>query len=87
MGVVQEVAPNKDAALKTGIEIANRIAACGPLGIQATLEAAHLAINDSADGAAYAKLEADYVALFGKEDFIEGRKAEAENRPPVFHGR
>jgi hypothetical protein len=21
------------------------------------------------------------------EDFIEGRKAEAENRPPIFHGR
>jgi enoyl-CoA hydratase len=87
MGGVQEVAPDKDAALKAGINIANRIAACGPLGIKATLEAAHLAINDSADAAAFAKLEADYVSLFGKEDFIEGRKAEAENRPPIFHGR
>jgi len=35
------------------------------------------AINDSADAAAYAKLEAEYVKLFGSEDFIEGRKAEA----------
>lgn len=87
MGIVQEVAPNKDAALKIGIDIANGIAACGPLGIKATLEAAHLAINDSADAAAYAKLEADYVSLYGTEDFIEGRRAEAENRPPVFHGR
>src|SRR6202451_1872274 len=57
MGVVQEVAPNKDAALKTGIDTANRIAACGPIGIKATLAAAHLAINESADAAAYAKLE------------------------------
>jgi enoyl-CoA hydratase/carnithine racemase len=87
MGVVQEVAPNKDAALKTGIDIANRIAACSPFGIMATLDAAHFAIDESADAAAYAKLEAGYVSLFGSEDFIEGRKAEAENRPPIFHGR
>jgi enoyl-CoA hydratase len=87
MGLIQEVAPNKDAALKIGIDIATRIAACGPIGIKGTLEAAHLAINDSTDAAAFAKLESAYVSLFGSEDFIEGRKAEAENRPPVFHGR
>jgi enoyl-CoA hydratase len=87
MGAVQEVAPNKDAAVKIGIEIANRIAAFGPLGIKATLQAAHLAINDSADAAAYAKLEAAYLSLFHSEDFIKGRKAEAESRPPIFQGR
>jgi enoyl-CoA hydratase len=87
MGEAQEVAPDKAAALEVAIGIANRIAACGPIGIKATLEAAHVAQNDSADPAAYAKLEAAYVALFRSEDFIEGRKAEAENRPPVFHGR
>ena len=82
MGIVQEVAPNKDAALKVGIDIANRIAACGPLGIKATLKAAHLGINDSADAAAYATLEAEYVRLYSSQDFLEGRKAETENRPP-----
>jgi enoyl-CoA hydratase/carnithine racemase len=87
MGIVQEIGPDKDAALNIGIDIAGRIATCGPIGIKATLEAAHLAIYDSADAAAYAKLEAGYVSLFGSEDFIEGRKAEAENRLPVFHGR
>jgi enoyl-CoA hydratase/carnithine racemase len=87
MGVVQEVAPDKAAALKIGIDIANRIAACGPFGVKATLAAAHLAINESADAAAYAKLEAEYVKLFGSEDFLEGRKAEAENRHPIFHGQ
>jgi enoyl-CoA hydratase len=46
-----------------------------------------LAINDSADAAAYPKPEAEYVKLFSSEDFLEGRKAEAENRPPTFHGR
>jgi enoyl-CoA hydratase len=87
MGIVQEIAPDKDAALKIGIDIANRIAACGPFGVKATLAAAHLAINDSADAAAYAKLEAEYVKLFGSEDFLEGRDAEAESRIPIFHGR
>ena len=87
MGLVQEVAPNKDAALRTAIDIANRIAACGPLGIKATLKVAHLGINDSADAVAFAALEKEYVSLFKSEDFAEGRKAEAENRPPIFHGR
>jgi enoyl-CoA hydratase/carnithine racemase len=87
MGIVQEVAPDKDAALKIGVDIANRIAACGPLGIKATLKVAHLGINDSADAVAFAALEKEYVSLFKSEDFAEGRKAEAENRPPNFHGR
>jgi len=87
MGVVQEIAPDKLKAIEVAIGIANRIAGCGPIGIKATLQAAHLAINDSGDSAAYAKLEAAYVALFHSEDFIEGRKAEAENRPPVFRGQ
>jgi enoyl-CoA hydratase/carnithine racemase len=87
MGLVQEIAPDKDAALNIGIDLANRIAACGPIGIKATLQAAHLAINDAADAAAFASLQAAYVSLFGSEDFAEGRKAEAENRPPIFHGR
>jgi enoyl-CoA hydratase len=87
MGVVQEIAPNKAAALEVAIALANKVAACGPLGIKATLQAAHLAINDSADADAYANLEAAYVSLFHSEDLIEGRKAEAENRPPIFHGR
>jgi len=87
MGIVQEITSDKDAALKVGIGIANRIAACGPIGIKATLAAAHLAINDAADAVAYAKLETEYVKLFGSEDFVEGRNAEAESRLPIFHGR
>lgn len=87
IGLVQEIAPNKDAALDIGIGLAGRIAACGPLGVKATLKVAHMAINDAADAAAYAKLEAEYLLLFKSEDFIEGRKAEAENRLPNFQGR
>jgi enoyl-CoA hydratase/carnithine racemase len=87
MGMVQEVAPNKDAAIKIGIDLANKVAACGPLGIRATLKVAHTGVNESADATAFAKLEAEYVSLFKSADFMEGRKAEAENRRPIFQGR
>jgi len=86
MGIVQEIAPNKVAALEVGIEIANKIAACGPLGIKTTLESGRLAVDDS-QGAAFVKLDEQYLALYQTDDFIEGRKAEAEKRRPIFHGR
>jgi hypothetical protein len=56
-------------------------------GVKATLKVAHLGINDAADAAAFGQLEAEYVSLFRSKDFLEGRKAEAENRQPIFHGR
>jgi enoyl-CoA hydratase len=86
MGVVQKIAATPAQALDDGIEIATRIAACGPLGIQATLASAHLAI-DSSEADALSKLEAQYRALYQTEDFKEGRKAEAEGRPPVYRGK
>jgi enoyl-CoA hydratase/carnithine racemase len=86
MGVVQTIAPTADAALEAGIETATKIAACGPLGIKATLASAHLAI-DASEIEALSKLNAQYRALYGTEDFKEGRKAEAEGRPPVYQGR
>jgi enoyl-CoA hydratase/carnithine racemase len=86
MGVVQTIAPTADAALMAGIETATKIAACGPLGVKATLASAHLAI-DSSETEALSKLEAQYRALYVSEDFKEGRKAEAEGRPPVYQGR
>jgi hypothetical protein len=54
---------------------------------EAMLAAAHIAINDAADGPASTKLEAEYVQLFGSHDFLEGRNAEAESRIPLFEGR
>jgi len=86
MGVVQKIASTPDQALQAGIEIATRIAACGPLGIKATLASAHLAI-DASEPEALSQLEAQYRALYGTEDFKEGRKAEAEGRPPIYRGK
>lgn len=86
MGAIQQIAPNPAKALETGIELARKIAACGPLGIKTTLESAHLSIDES-EAAAFAKLNEQFGALFHTEDFIEGRNAEAEGRPPVYHGK
>jgi enoyl-CoA hydratase len=85
MGTVQEIADTPQATLDRAIQIANKIAACGPLGIKTSLASAHLAI-DSAEAEALSKLDAQYGALFQTEDFLEGRAAEAEGRPPVYHG-
>ena len=86
MGIVQKVILTPAEALQAGIEIAQRIAACGPLGTSATLASAHLALNSS-QAEAFAKLDAQYRALYATEDFKEGRRAEAEGRTPVYHGR
>jgi enoyl-CoA hydratase len=86
MGEVQQIAPNKDAALEAAIRIANKVAACGPLGIKATLASAHLAI-DSGEVEAFAQMGKQYNALYSTRDYQEGRDAEAQNRPPIYIGR
>jgi enoyl-CoA hydratase len=86
IGIVQEIAPTPEKALELGVEIALRIAACGPLGIKTTLASAHLAVDPS-QAEALSKLTPQYQALYRTEDFKEGRRAEAEGRPAVYQGR
>jgi enoyl-CoA hydratase len=86
MGVVQKILPTPAEALRAGVETAERIAACGPLGIKATLASAHLAIGAS-EGEAFSRLESQYRSLYATEDFKEGRRAEAEERAPNFLGK
>jgi enoyl-CoA hydratase/carnithine racemase len=86
MGEVQQVAPTPEKALEAAIQIANKIAGCGPLGIKTTLLSAHLAI-DSTETDALSRLDAQFGALFHTRDFQEGREAEAQGRTPVYQGR
>jgi enoyl-CoA hydratase len=86
MGVIQEIAPSPAKALETGIALARQIAACGPLGIKTTLQSAHTSIDES-EAAAFARLNEQFGALFRTGDFTEGRNAEAQGRPPVYHGK
>jgi enoyl-CoA hydratase/carnithine racemase len=85
MGMVQEVAPDRDAALAKAVEIASKIAGCGPLGIKTSLASSHLALDDPET--ALGNLDDQYRALYATRDFREGRDAEAEKRPPVYEGR
>jgi enoyl-CoA hydratase/carnithine racemase len=86
MGITQQMAPTPAAALEAGIAMARKIAACGPLSIKATLASAHRVI-DPVEADALANLDAEYGALYRTEDFIEGRRAEAEGRPPRYQGK
>ena len=86
MGVTQQIAATPQAALDAGVAMARKIAACGPLGIKATLTSAHQVI-DPVEADALSRLGAQYAALYRTEDFLEGRKAEAEGRPPKYQGK
>jgi len=86
MGVTQQVVPTQAAALEAGIVMADKIAACGPLSTKATLASAHQVI-DPVEADALSKLGAQYAALYRTEDFLEGRRAEAEGRPPRYQGK
>jgi enoyl-CoA hydratase len=86
MGITQEIAPTPQAALEAGIATARKIAACGPLSIKATLTSAHQVI-DPTEADALSRLDAQYSALYRTEDFLEGRRAEAEGRPPRYQGK
>ena len=86
MGVTQHIAATREAALEMAIVIARKIAACAPLSIKATLRSAHQVV-DPIEADALSKLDAEYGALYRTEDFVEGRRAEAEGRPPKYQGK
>jgi enoyl-CoA hydratase len=86
MGLVQEIAPDPEAALTRGLEIASRVAACAPLSIETTLASAHLAIDTAEDRALFA-LNAWRTALYQTADFREGLAASAQHRTPLYQGR
>jgi enoyl-CoA hydratase/carnithine racemase len=86
MGITQQIAATPEAALEAGVAIARKIAACGPLSIKATLASAHRFI-DPVEADALSTLDAEYSALYRTQDFVEGRRAEAEGRPPKYQGK
>ena len=86
MGITQQIAATPEAALEAGVAMARKIAACAPLSVKATLASAHQYV-DPVEADALSKLGAQYSALYRTEDFIEGRRAEAEGRPPRYQGR
>jgi enoyl-CoA hydratase len=85
MGLVQTIAANVDDAMQAALELATKIAACGPLGIRTTLESAHLAIVPT-ETPALSQIDAQFGRLFHTRDFKEGKQADEQGRKPDFKG-
>ena len=84
IGLVSDVVPHA-SLIEAALAIARRIAANGPLAVQAVkklaLETAHWAPRDF-----IAQSHVQWGLLRDSVDRLEGRKAFAERRPPVFKG-
>ncbi len=77
------VAP--DQVLGTAIDLAEQIAANGPLGLAATKELVRLNVTDP--DAARARLAEWQAIVFASEDAREGAQAFIDKRAPVWRGR
>jgi enoyl-CoA hydratase len=83
MGVIQEIAPNPAKALEAGIGLAQKIAACGPLGIKTTLESAHLSIDESEAAARGRYVQQSHWPYAKAAASISGADARRRRRKPV----
>jgi enoyl-CoA hydratase len=84
IGLVNSVVAPDDV-LSKAIEMADRIAANGPLGLAATKELVRLAVTDQSLARTR---QAEWQALvFNSEDAKEGARAFVEKRPPSWKGR
>jgi len=85
-GLIGHVVPD-GKALEKAREIADRIAANGPLAVRAILKAARETANMTEQQAFEQKEMAIGIPIFSSEDAREGPKAFLEKRQPVFKGR
>ena len=85
MGLVNQVVP-ADQLEAVVRERAGQIAANAPLTVKAAKMAVDEALKDPAQRDLKA-VNAAVAACFASEDFIEGRRAFLEKRPPRFRGR
>ncbi|NDU76728.1 crotonase/enoyl-CoA hydratase family protein [Actinomadura sp. DSM 109109] len=85
MGLINKIVPDGQA-LAAARELADQIAACGPLAVQGILrtyrETQHLSEED-------ALKISDEIGwpIIGSEDAKEGSRAFKEKRPPIYQGR
>jgi enoyl-CoA hydratase/carnithine racemase len=85
MGLAQFVTPVGQQVDKA-VEVARKVAACAPLGIQSILKSQHVLRRQGLQ-AAYDSLLPQFGALFRTQDFRERQVAYRENRAPNYVGR
>lgn len=85
MGLIQELTP-VGQQFDRAFEIARRVAAQAPLGVQATLKSSRLSL-DAGERAAIEKLLPDLIPIMNSEDAREGVQSFVERREAVFRGR
>ncbi len=85
IGLIGHVVPDGQA-LATAVEIAETIAANGPLAVQAILRTIR-ETEDMSENDAFAVEAGIGIEVFGSADAKEGPRAFAEKRKPIFHGR
>jgi enoyl-CoA hydratase len=86
MGLIGHVVPDGQA-MKAAVQIAERIAANGPLAVQAILRAVRETAQMSEKDAFEQKEMAIGIPIYSTEDAREGPTAFLEKRKPVFKGR
>ncbi len=84
IGLVNEVLP-RDEVLDRAMDMAQRIAANGPLAVRAVKEAVRRSEGTSLDDALRIESEVG-VPVFTSKDAVEGPRAFMEKRPPRFTG-
>lgn len=84
MGLITRVVPDGEA-LKVAREVADEIAACGPLAVQAILRTYRQTLGMN-EPDALAVSDANGWPVIGSEDAKEGSRAFKEKRPAVYKG-
>jgi enoyl-CoA hydratase len=84
MGLINTIVPDGQA-LRAARELADRIAACGPLSVQAILRAYRATEHLSEEEALKISDEIGWPVI-GSEDAKEGSRAFKDKRPAVFTG-
>ncbi len=83
LGFVNEVVPEGEAVAGAR-RWAGQILECAPISIRASKEAVYAGANEATLQTAIARTYEEQYVLIGSADYIEGPKAFAEKRPPVW---
>ncbi len=86
LGFVNEVVPEGEAVAGAR-RWAGQILECAPISIRASKEAVYAGMNEATVETAIARTYEEQHVLIDSADYIEGPKAFAEKRPPVWQNR